>query len=36
MLRRQVLDIGGVATPVVSAGPEGDDEAVVCLHGNPG
>ena len=36
MPRKEVLIIGGVATPVVSAGPEGDAEAVVCLHGNPG
>src|SRR6478609_10364523 len=35
-MRRDVLDIQGVATPVVSDGPEGDSEAVVCLHGNPG
>lgn len=36
MLQRAVFDIEGVATPVVSAGPETDAEAVVCLHGNPG
>jgi pimeloyl-ACP methyl ester carboxylesterase len=36
MPNRAVLDIQGVATPVVSAGPEADGEAVVCLHGNPG
>jgi pimeloyl-ACP methyl ester carboxylesterase len=35
-MRRQVIDIQGVATPVVSDGPEADTEAVVCLHGNPG
>jgi pimeloyl-ACP methyl ester carboxylesterase len=35
-LRRAILDIEGVATPVRSAGPEDDPEAVVCLHGNPG
>ena len=36
MLRRSVLDIDGVATPVVSAGEERDEQAVVCRHGNPG
>lgn len=36
VLRQTVLDIGGVATPVVSAGDEQDGQAVVCLHGNPG
>jgi pimeloyl-ACP methyl ester carboxylesterase len=35
-MRRQVIDIGGVATPVVSDVPKADAEAVVCLHGNPG
>ena len=35
-MQRTVLDIGGVATPVVYAGAETAEEAVVCLHGNPG
>jgi pimeloyl-ACP methyl ester carboxylesterase len=35
-MRREVVDIEGVATPVVSAGPDADTDAVVCLHGNPG
>ncbi len=35
-MRRDVLDIGGVATPVLSDGAADDAQAVVCLHGNPG
>ena len=35
-MRRDVLEIEGVATPVVSAGRQDDSEAIVCLHGNPG
>jgi pimeloyl-ACP methyl ester carboxylesterase len=32
----RVLRIGGVATPLREAGPRGDREAVVFVHGNPG
>ncbi len=30
------LDVGGIATRVVQAGPSSADEAVVFIHGNPG
>lgn len=30
------LDVGGIATRLVEAGPSAADEAVVFLHGNPG
>lgn len=30
------MEVDGVRTPLLSAGPDGADEAVVFVHGNPG
>jgi len=30
------LDVGGVSTRLIEAGPSAADEAVVFVHGNPG
>lgn len=35
-IRRGVLDVGGVRSPYLEAGPPGRTEAVVFVHGNPG
>jgi pimeloyl-ACP methyl ester carboxylesterase/2-polyprenyl-6-methoxyphenol hydroxylase-like FAD-dependent oxidoreductase len=35
-VRRSVLEVAGVRTPLRSSGPAGATEAVVFLHGNPG
>ena len=35
-VRRGILNVGGVSTPLREAGPVGASEAVVFLHGNPG
>lgn len=35
-LKPSVESVQGVATPIVSAGPQGDAEAIVCLQGDPG
>jgi pimeloyl-ACP methyl ester carboxylesterase len=32
----RTLEVRGVRSPVYEAGPEASDEAVVCVHGNPG
>jgi pimeloyl-ACP methyl ester carboxylesterase len=36
VVRRQTVSVAGIASPVVSAGPEDATEAVVFVHGNPG
>ena len=35
-IRESVVTVAGVRSPVIEAGPEGADEAVVYVHGNPG
>lgn len=35
-VRRSVLDVDGIRSPLLEAGPADADEAVVFLHGNPG
>jgi pimeloyl-ACP methyl ester carboxylesterase len=35
-IRERRLEVGGVGGPLLEAGPEGAEEAVVFLHGNPG
>jgi pimeloyl-ACP methyl ester carboxylesterase len=34
--RTRQVEVRGVRSPVLEAGPQGSDEAVVFLHGNPG
>jgi pimeloyl-ACP methyl ester carboxylesterase len=36
MTRRSEVSVAGVRSPVVETGPEGAEEAVVLVHGNPG
>lgn len=36
MLSSRRASIGAIGTPMLEAGPERDDEAVVFVHGNPG
>jgi pimeloyl-ACP methyl ester carboxylesterase len=36
MVQRKELSVFGVRTVVAQSGPEGDDEALVFVHGNPG
>lgn len=35
-MRRSVIVAGGVRSPIIEAGPPGNPEAVLFLHGNPG
>jgi len=35
-IRRARLDVAGVRSPMIEAGPQGAREAVVFVHGNPG
>jgi pimeloyl-ACP methyl ester carboxylesterase len=35
-VREGRLEVGGIGAPLLEAGPEGAEEAVVFLHGNPG
>ncbi len=35
-LRTSEVNVGGVRSPVMEAGPAGSEEAVVFVHGNPG
>jgi pimeloyl-ACP methyl ester carboxylesterase len=35
-VRERSVAAGGIASPVIEAGPEGADEAVLFVHGNPG
>jgi pimeloyl-ACP methyl ester carboxylesterase len=35
-LRRSTIDVDGLRSPLLEAGPEGAPEAVVFVHGNPG
>src|SRR6476661_6964655 len=36
MLRHGGVSVAGVRSPVVETGPEGAEEAIVLVHGNPG
>jgi pimeloyl-ACP methyl ester carboxylesterase len=35
-VRRTRVEVNGVSSPVIEAGPEGAAEAVLFVHGNPG
>ena len=35
-LRRSTVEVAGITSPVIEAGPAGSREAVVFVHGNPG
>jgi pimeloyl-ACP methyl ester carboxylesterase len=36
VLRSRVLNVRGIDSPLIEAGPEQADEAIVFVHGNPG
>jgi pimeloyl-ACP methyl ester carboxylesterase len=36
LLRKGGVRVAGIRSPLLESGPEGADEAVVCVHGNPG
>jgi pimeloyl-ACP methyl ester carboxylesterase len=36
MPRSRRISVGGISSPLIEAGPEGESEAVLFVHGNPG